>query len=251
MPIELPNDWIQKKFANVSNPFVIDIGCAKGAWGLQYAQLHPTTNVVGIEIREPMVELANARAERLGIPNSYYICTNANVNLTSIAEDINKHSAIMRIAINFPDPHFKKRNFKRRLVNNAFVRSLAQVLQSGAEVCFQSDVLELCEFSIAAFASGPWFEPCTYHDINDLTGNVNPTGVMTEREISVLKRNLSVYRISYVRTDAAVSSLPFALSSREASDSDDQEDLGIHDVDGEDDDSLRHGDVDSITDKIC
>ena len=178
------------------------MGCAKGTWAAQYAQDNPHVNVIGIDIREPIIELANARAQRLGITNAYYIYTNANVNISRIINDISKPSAVQRITINFPDPYFKKRHHKRRLVNNAFVRTLAQGLLEGAEVCFQSDVLELCLVTVKSFASGPWFVPCAYHDVNDLEGNKNPTGVLTEREISVLKRKLKVYRISYVRTAA-------------------------------------------------
>ncbi|CAM9312715.1 unnamed protein product, partial [Ectocarpus fasciculatus] len=200
VPICLPEDWIKDHFQNIDNPFVIDVGCAKGTWAAQYAQDHPETNVIGIDIREPIIELANARAERLGITNVHYIYTNANVNISRIIDDISKHSTVQRITINFPDPYFKKRHYKRRLVNNAFVRALAQGLSQGAEVCFQSDVLELCLAAVKSFASGPWFTPCTYHDVNDLEGNKNPTGVLTEREISVIKRKLKVYRISYVRT---------------------------------------------------
>lgn len=144
------------------------------------------------------------------------------MNISRIIGDISKHSTVQRITINFPDPYFKKRHYKRRLVNNAFVRALAQGLSQGAEVCFQSDVLELCLAAVKSFASGPWFTPCTYHDVNDLEGNKNPTGVLTEREISVIKRKLKVYRISYVRTDA-----PFCgtevLEEEDLVDSDDDE----------------------------
>lgn len=221
-PIELPSDWVSQQYTNPGNPFVVDIGCAKGSWALQFAEVHPELNVLGIEIREPMVELAKSRAQRLNIPNVHYICTNANVNFLKIAEDIARFSTISKVTINFPDPHFKKRNFKRRLVNSAFVQSLAQALSPGAEVCFQSDVFELCEAAVKAFASGTWFTTCAYHNIDDLQGNINSTGIMTEREVSVLNRNLNVYRISYVRNGLAFT-LPEEAAALSGSSMDEEE----------------------------
>ena len=49
------------------------------------------------------------------------------------------------MAIQFPDPHFKKRHHKRRVVQPALVRAVAEGLRPGARVFLQSDVREVSE----------------------------------------------------------------------------------------------------------
>jgi tRNA (guanine-N7-)-methyltransferase len=197
--VQLPSNWISAQFANTSHPFVVDIGCSKGSWGMQYAADHSDRNVLGLDIREPVIQLANDRVDRLGVPNVHYIATNANVNITRILKDIAELSKVELVTINFPDPYFKKKQFKRRLVDDNFVISLARGLPAGCEVFFQSDVLDLTELAVEKF-SCPWFSPSDRHDVRRLIDNNNPTGVLTEREMSVLKRELSVYRMSFTRT---------------------------------------------------
>jgi tRNA (guanine-N7-)-methyltransferase len=54
-------------------------------------------------------------------------------------------AAVELVTIQFPDPHFKTRHHKRRVVQSALVRAVAEGLTPGARVFCQSDVLEVSE----------------------------------------------------------------------------------------------------------
>lgn len=182
-----------------ASPFVVDVGTGKGNWALNYGMTHPETNVLGLEIRAPAVELARDRAQRLNVTNVGYLACNANVDISRILNDIHKISRVSIVTIQFPDPHFKKKQKKRRLVNPLFVSALAKGLTAGAEVFFQSDVEDLvidanqCFSHCEDFARNPLF------DSSDFRRNENPLKIMTDREISVVQRDEPVYRISYIR----------------------------------------------------
>eukprot|EP00976_Prorocentrum_cordatum_P097683 1191088-Prorocentrum_minimum.AAC.1 len=47
------------------------------------------------------------------------------------------------VSIQFPDPHFKKRHHKRRIVQPGLVDAVADVLSPGRKVFLQSDVREV------------------------------------------------------------------------------------------------------------
>ena len=182
---------------------------------MQYADTHPNMNVIGVDIREPIIQIANDRVKRLGIPNLHFIHTNANINIGKILNDISKLSKVQLVTIQFPDPYFKKIHFKRRLVNDIFVQTLARSLESGCEVFFQSDVPAQCDLAVKIFTeASPWFVTNPLHEVKQLGENENLTGVMTEREVSVKKRNLNVFRMSFIRTD-----IPFDSSSSSSSSS--------------------------------
>jgi tRNA G46 methylase TrmB len=64
----------------------------------------------------------------------------------------------------YPDPHFKKRHHKRRIVQAELVETLAALLPTGATVFLQSDVLEVAEamrdqVSIPPHAPRPLYPP--------------------------------------------------------------------------------------------
>ena len=134
IPVMLPRDWISDRFQTPSNPFVLDVGCGKGTWALQYASVNTSVNVVGVDIRDAIVDLANDRSRRAQVDNVHYITSNANVDMSRLLKDISHVSKVQMVAIHFPDPHFKKRNHKRRLVNTEFITALSFGLAVGTKV---------------------------------------------------------------------------------------------------------------------
>lgn len=54
-----PPDWTQV-YAQATQPLHLDIGCARGEFLLRMATLQPDWNFLGLEIRESLVEQANA-----------------------------------------------------------------------------------------------------------------------------------------------------------------------------------------------
>jgi tRNA (guanine-N7-)-methyltransferase len=190
---------VQAFFPEPHHPFVIDVGTGKGNWALNYGIANPGVNILGLEIRGSAVELARDRAQRLKVTNVAYLACNANVDIGRILQNISTVSRVSLVAIQFPDPHFKKRQKKRRLVNPSFVATLARGLTPGSEVFFQSDVEELILDANYVFSQCIDFLPNPTFDFSDFGRNQNPLKIMTDREISVVHRGEPVYRMSYLR----------------------------------------------------
>jgi tRNA (guanine-N7-)-methyltransferase len=56
-PIQLP-DWF-KVYSQLNQPLHLDLGSARGQFLLSLAQIQRDRNFLGIEIREPLVTVAN------------------------------------------------------------------------------------------------------------------------------------------------------------------------------------------------
>ena len=56
-------------FSQPTQPLHIDIGCAKGYFICDMAQVCPDWNFLGLEIREPLVEQCLNQRDRLGLKN--------------------------------------------------------------------------------------------------------------------------------------------------------------------------------------
>jgi tRNA (guanine-N7-)-methyltransferase len=113
----------------------VEIGSGAGGFLSERARHHPELDFVGLEVRAPMVEAAMARRTKEGPPNVLFFHANANLNL-----GLAPPGAIQRFHVHFPDPWFKKRHFKRRVVQPETVRTMALLLPLGGEIYAQSDV---------------------------------------------------------------------------------------------------------------
>ena len=210
----VPPDWSQV-YANPNQPLHLDIGCGWGDFLFHMANLEPTWNFLGLEIRNPLVDTARQQKKLAGLNNLEYLFCNANNSLAPLLASLPPH-CLARVSIQFPDPWFKNRHFKRRVVQPEVVEILAKYLRPGGMVFLQSDVeaveQDMCDrFSVAEqnrFSvaeqnrfSIPAFEYINPEDSSNpeekypgLLSTPNPFPVATEREKSTLSRGEPVYR---------------------------------------------------------
>lgn len=187
-----PPDWGQI-FTDPQQPLHLDIGCARGRFLHRFAPLEPSWNFLGIEIRQPLVDSANAWRDEQGLGNLHFIFCNINNSLAPLLQSF-PTGVLQRVSIQFPDPWFKRRHQKRRVVQPELVQQLADGLSSGGVVFLQSDVLEVEVEMCDRFSENPHFQR---QDQQWLPRN--PLGVPTEREIATLHKNEPVYRAVYHR----------------------------------------------------
>jgi tRNA (guanine-N7-)-methyltransferase len=188
-----PIEW-EKVYKQPTQPLHLDIGCGKGRFVLNMALLEKNWNFLGLEIREPLVIEANRLRDELELKNLYYTFCNANNSLRSLLSSL-PSKTLQYISIQFPDPWFKNRHAKRRVVQPELVTELADYLTPGGLVFLQSDIefiaVEMCD----RFAENPAF-------VRQGTGEwlaENPLQVATEREVATQNKGEPVYRAMFER----------------------------------------------------
>lgn len=192
-PVQLP-DW-EKVYLDLARPLHLDIGCGRGRFLVAIAQQQPDWNFLGLEIREPLVTQANFEREELGLTNLHFIFCNATQSLSPLLASL-PGGALQRVTIQFPDPWFKKRHQKRRMVRSDLVDTLSVYLVAGGLVFLQSDVeavaVEMCD----RFQAHAGFVRQSNVWLPD-----NPLPVPTEREQSTLAKGEPVYRAMFLRVE--------------------------------------------------
>lgn len=181
-------EW-QQIYANHSFCLHLDIGCAKGLFLLEMAQLYPNINFLGIEIRQPLVIAANSKKEELSLTNLHYIFGSINYSASHLLASLPKNS-LKYITVQFPDPWFKRKHQKRRVIQPELVDLLVNYLVDDGMVFLQSDIQEVAVEMKNRFTQNPLL--VRQHSEKWL--DKNPFPVATERELYVLKDNLPVYR---------------------------------------------------------
>ena len=189
----LPLDW-EQIYLNSTQPLHLDIGCARGQFLLEMAKLEPSWNYLGLEIREVLVDDAILTTRKLNLTNLHYLFCNVNNTLTPLLESLSPKT-LQRVTIQFPDPWFKNRHAKRRLLQPQLVAELATYLASGGMVFLQSDIEGLLLEMRDRFATHPDF---TLQSLEPLL-TANPLPVATEREQTTLLRGEPVYRAIFIR----------------------------------------------------
>jgi tRNA (guanine-N7-)-methyltransferase len=219
-----PLDW-SSTFADPSLPLILDVGCGYGRFLLAFVSNMPGYNALGLEIRGPVVDRANRWAETLEVQSKCrFVLANATVSVEHMLRTF--PGPLSLVTIQFPDPHFKKRHHKRRVVQPQLVSAIKALVPQGGRVFLQSDVLEVVEdmrdhfekeagneFELSELHSNP--EDVFYQETEIEEGKEaerydsqwkiggwlkkNPLPVPTERELHVLNQNLPVYRVMLVR----------------------------------------------------
>lgn len=141
---------------------------------------------------------ANSWRDQKGLRNLDYLFANANVSLDSILSRF-PPGTIENISIQFPDPWFKKRHQKRRVVQPELVDIITKHLRPGGHFYIVSDVRDVAEEMFANAKESSLLQDTT----PDSWLPENPFGTMTERERSCMLQERPIYAKLFARLNNA------------------------------------------------
>jgi len=127
-------DWAEL-FGN-PRPVEIEIGSGKGAFLLGYAAQRMELNLLGIEKQSRWVRWIERRLERIPRSNVRVLCADAGLVVATFVRD----STVRAYHLYFPDPWWKRRHHKRRVVDADFVAHLFRTLEPGGVLHLATDV---------------------------------------------------------------------------------------------------------------
>ncbi|XP_058000369.1 uncharacterized protein LOC110651111 isoform X2 [Hevea brasiliensis] len=200
VPARIP-DW-REVFRNPTLPLMVDIGSGSGRFLIWLAKKNPdSANYLGLEIRQKLVKRAELWVKELALGNIHFLFANATVSFRQLV--LEYPGPLMFVSILCPDPHFKKRHHKRRVVQKLLVDCIISNLLPGGKVFVQSDVLEVAldmrnQFDAESHVLQHIDEtdPSKLIDDDGWLLN-NPMGIRTEREIHAEFEGAKIYRRLY------------------------------------------------------
>lgn len=148
-----PPDWAQV-FANPARPFALELGSAKGEFLRAHAAAYPDWNILGTEIRKPLAIGGHDLLDASALTNATLVWG----NIAGRVAEFTPTGRIDAVYIFFPDPWFKNRHHKRRVVQIPLLTELANLMPSGAPIHLLTDQAPLDAWNLDVFAASPAFQ---------------------------------------------------------------------------------------------
>ena len=186
---------LNQVFENPKLPLHLDIGCASGDFLFELSLKNKNWNYIGIEIREKLVLNANLKIKSRENKNLYFSFGNAN-NIFNQSNNKSIINFITSISFNFPDPWFKKKHHKRRVIQPKLINSLSNSMKRGSLIFVKTDVRDLFDHMELTISESIKFKKIPYQDFK-FYESFNPNRIQTNREKYVILNQLKIYESIY------------------------------------------------------
>lgn len=134
-----------------AGPLIVEIGFGNGDYLIHLAESHPDHNIIGLEISSQSMAKAEAKIEKRGLANVRPIHCRAETALAHLLEP----GSVTAFHINYPDPWFKKKHSRRRLIQRDTVDRLTSRLVRGGCLLLATDIAQYAEMAHEVLTNTP------------------------------------------------------------------------------------------------
>jgi len=147
---ELPQPWDPVALFGREAPLEVEVGSGKGLFLVTAAVQRPDVNFLGIEIAAKYAEYCAARlAKHETAAGPILNAVVANCDAGRVMAELLPDASLSAVHVYFPDPWWKLRHRKRRVMNEPFARHVERTLRPGGALHFWTDVEEYFRTTLA------------------------------------------------------------------------------------------------------
>jgi tRNA (guanine-N7-)-methyltransferase len=174
-----------------SGPIELDIGFGRGLSLFERAAASPESRIIGIEVKTKLAYKVNERLQKHDLTNVAILCGDAR----EILKRAEPARSVQRVALHFPDPWWKKRHDKRRVIGEALVAELARLMKPAGQLLIQTDVEHRAAQYVAKLRETAGFTLVSESGYVE----ANPFDAHSNREKRAMEDGLPVWRILATR----------------------------------------------------
>jgi tRNA (guanine-N7-)-methyltransferase len=135
LPVSILHRIDLKAAFEKEQPVEVELGSGDGSFLVQYANLHPEHNFIGVERLLGRLRKIDRKGRRAGLQNLRAVRLEASYFLQYLLPK----NAISAIHLYFPDPWPKRKHRKNRLVQTGFPEMCTEVLQQDGVIYLRTD----------------------------------------------------------------------------------------------------------------
>ena len=190
----LPEQWDIQDLFSSDNPLEIELGSGKGLFLNRAAVENPKRNFIGLEIRKKYAMYSAIRLERVGSANAVMFQGDGLLFCNKYIPT----AAVHAVHVYFPDPWWKQKHHKRRVLNASFLGDVVRILQPEGKLHFWTDVRDYFDSTLELISQ--FDELLGPRDVQEQLPEFD-MDYRTHFERRTRKHNEAVYRSEFVRAN--------------------------------------------------
>ncbi len=186
------DEALLREWLKTSVPIELEIGSGKGLYLLNESLVRTGTRFVGLELAAKYAWECQSKVEKSRRENLKFFACDA---VAVIGQDV-ADASLDAVHVYFPDPWWKAKHKKRRVLNEQSLQDIQRILKPGGMLHFWTDVLDYYELTLELIEQvttldGPFFvsEPPASHDMD----------YRTHFERRTRRNGLPVYRSRFTK----------------------------------------------------
>ena len=170
----------------------VELGSAEAHFLIDLARADREGMYLGIEIRREVVDRANRACRAVGLDNVRSVFANMSVDLPRLFAP----ESVDRFHLNFPDPWWKSRQQKRRVVSPLLARDIHAALKLGGELFVETDIFDIALEAMAVLEAD---DPCRFANAGAPWSFLaqNPFAARSRREKQCDAEGAKIWRLLY------------------------------------------------------
>ncbi|MEW4452605.1 tRNA (guanosine(46)-N7)-methyltransferase TrmB [Bremerella sp. JC817] len=178
----------------VQQPLEVEVGTGKGLFMKNASGMTPGHNFLGIEIAFKYARFAGYKLAKEGRTNAVMFHGDGQ----KIFRETIPAESLEAVHVYFPDPWWKARHHRRRLMNEEFCQQIERVLRVGGKLHFWTDVLDYFEMAVESL-----------HKVTKLQGPIDVDESPAEHDLDyrthferrMRKNEMDVFRSQFVKQE--------------------------------------------------
>lgn len=142
-------------------PLELEVGSGKGLFLATASTTSPERNFLGVELAAGYARLCASKLATAAVPNARIVQGDGTFLVRSLLPD----ACLSGMHVYFPDPWWKARHRKRRVLSDAFLLQAGRTLRTGGTLHVWTDVEEYFQEALAAAAATGLFS--APHEVAD------------------------------------------------------------------------------------
>lgn len=153
----LPQPWNAEALFGRTAPLEVEVGSGKGLFLQSAALATPEHDYLGVEVAYKYARFIAARLAKQNLANARAVHGDG----LRLFRELLPNDSLTAVHVYFPDPWWKARHHKRRVMTLAFLGDIVRTLKADGKLHFWTDVKEYFESTLELVADvtplkGPW-----------------------------------------------------------------------------------------------
>ncbi|KYN98911.1 putative methyltransferase [Plasmodium gaboni] len=180
-------------YENNKDVTILDIGCGYGGLLFSLSKIFNDKLILGLEIRDKITNYVGEKilSYRYNYNPYYHNISVIRTNVIKFLPNYIKKNQIEKIFFCFPDPHFKKHNWRRRIITIENLSLYYHLLKNNGYIYFITDVYTLYLWVIFCFSKCSYFKLLTKKDCeNDICVKLIHESSEESKKVKKNKQNM-------------------------------------------------------------